>query len=91
MDVPRRLCREISTRTARRFSIGSIDVGSVDDHSYLVVMIFGGIEDGDVARIQCLSRALEAVVNLVGHCQTGRACPHGEGNAQQSVPTERRN
>ena len=71
--------------------MGLIDVRCIDDQAYLEVMIFGGIEDGDVARIQCLSRALEAVVNLVGHCQTGRACPHGEGNAQQSVPTERRN
>ena len=33
-----------------------------DDHPYLVVMILGGIQDGDVAFIEGLAGALEAVV-----------------------------
>ena len=33
-----------------------------DDHPYLVVMILGGVQDGDVAFVEGLSGALEAVV-----------------------------
>ena len=60
--------------------MGLIDVRCIDEQAYLEVMIFGGIEDGDVARVQRLSGALEAIEKLVGHRQTGRACAPREGN-----------
>ena len=63
--------------------MGLIDVRGVDDQAYLEIVILGGIEDGDVARVQGLSGALEAVVKLVGHRETGRACtPRKRSNNQ---------
>ena len=58
-----------------------------DDHPYLVVMILGGIQDGDVAFIEGLAGALEAVVYLVCDIQAARACAwarEGKAGPQQS-------
>ena len=42
--------------------------------TYLIVVIFCSVEDGDVALVQGLARALEAVVNLVRDVQSSGAC-----------------
>jgi len=46
-------------------------------HTYLVVVVFGGVHDCDIAGVEMLARGLETVVQLLGEAKSSGSYPCG--------------